>query len=410
VDLISEAYERGRRAKRDATATSILDTAATVGLGVGTVFWNLIFWRFIAPTTWVEMLLAVTFAAGYAIVLPMLLSLLAPSTPAGMALAETKHRTWGYAISVAATIFLCYHAFVVVRSWWASRPGMVETGQDLFLAIGTLIIFVVVPALSWVQTAPDRWVAEVVQAQQVKRLKAAQEANIMAARVQYARGLALLKRGLANATAAERAELAGTLIAMQRAENEAIGQIADQMRIITGVETGVPLLDDPHVEQQYHQLTTGLERLIAPINDVDYVDLPALQTPQPTAVDRRTDRAHPEPTANAAPLVRSTVAHQDAETADRERSDRERSAVRHGPPRSANAVPVSTAVDMAESREAYAAARGNLDGAWSRRDLQRVLSVEKTKAVDLINSWRSLGLVRDISNPAYHYTWTEEQP
>lgn len=274
MDLLAEAYDRGKAAKRNATATSILDVGATVGLFVGTVFWNNLFWLLIAPTGLVEMLLSVALAGGYALILPMLLSLLAPSTPAGMALAETRYKTWGHGIAVAAALYMSFHAFTVVWAWWRSRPAVVETGQDLYLAIGTLIIFIVVPALSWVQIAPDRWVAEIIQAQQVKRLKAAQQANIMAAQIQYARAMALLKRGLANATAEERGELAQTLIAMQRAENEAIYQVADQMRIVTGVDTGVKLLDDPEVERQYHALTETMEQLYTPINEVEYAALP----------------------------------------------------------------------------------------------------------------------------------------
>jgi hypothetical protein len=279
MDLLTEAYQRGRTARRHATAMSILDVGATVGIFVGCLFWNIIFWRLIAPGDVLEMLLSVSFAGAYAIVLPMLLSLLAPSTPAGMLLAETRWRTIGHAVALAATIFMGYHAFTIVLAWWQARPAIVQTGQDLWMTIGALIIFIVVPALSWVQIAPDRWVAEIVQAQQVKRLKAAQQANLMAAQIQYARAMALLKRGLANATAAERAELAGTLIAMQRAENEAIAQVADQMGIITGADTGVRLLDDPQIEQHYHQLTDHLERLIAPINDRDYDELPPLAAP-----------------------------------------------------------------------------------------------------------------------------------
>jgi hypothetical protein len=392
MDLLSDDRVQGWR--RKGTATSILDIGAQAGLLVGCVFWNNTFWVLIAPTGWVEIILSVALAAGYALILPMLLSLLAPSTAAGMALAETKYRTWGHAIAVGAAIFMSYHAFTVVWAWWRSRPAVVASEQDLFMAIGTLIIFIVVPALSWVQIAPDRWVAEVVQAQQVKRLKAAQQANLMAAQIQYARAMGQLKRGLANATAAERQELAGTLIAMQRAENEGVERVADQMRILTGIDTGVRLIDDPQVERQYHQLTAAMERLYSPINDADYVEPASAETPMPVRQRPRTDI---EPWNSAElPPPRSY-----AETDAHGSVHAEASTVRHGPPRTADDHP--TAVKL----RTYSAARRALSGAWSRADLEEALSIQKSKASDLIRMWRQDGLIDDITNPAHHYAWRE---
>lgn len=59
--------------------------------------------------------------------------------------------------------------------------------------------------------------------------------------------------------------MSGTIVALQRAENEAVGQIADQLAIITGIDTGVSLLDDPAIEQQYHDLADALRRVTTKI-------------------------------------------------------------------------------------------------------------------------------------------------
>jgi hypothetical protein len=367
--------------RRNKTAASILDVGAHLGLFVGVVFWNNFFWVLIAPTAMVEMLLSVAMSAGYALILPMLLSLLAPSTPAGMALAETKYKTWGHAIAVAAALFMVYHAFTVVWAWWKSRQIVLETGQDLFMAVGTLIIFVVVPALSWVQIAPDRWVAEVMQAQQVKRLKAAQEANLMAARIQYARAMALLKRGIANATVAERAELAGTFVAMYRAENEAIGKVADQMHILTGIDGGPSLIDDQQIQQRYHELTTSMERLIAPINDVDYVEEPATYSPPPPVA------AIPVAvqTASGRYPRAEVLAHQDASPA-------------LSPPPSAVSPPAASAASRGESRRYAAefravAATFPPPAIFGARDVAGTVGKSDRTARDMIAAWREAGWV-----------------
>lgn len=333
MDLLNDprAYRAQQAARRATTATSILDLAAWIGMFASVLFWNNFFFTLTAPAGIIDALLALAIAAGYAVVLPMLISLLAPSTPAGMALAETRWRTIGHVIAVAATVYMAVHAFYVLWAWWQSRPAVAQAGQDIFLAVGSLIIFVVVPALSWVQIAPDRWAAEVIQAQQVRRLRAAQQANIMAAQLQYARAMALLKRGLANATAAERQELAGTLVAMQRAENEAIVQVADSMRLLTGIDTGVRLLDDPQIEEHFHALTGQVERLFAPINEADYAELPpappARQAAPPAAAaaevrEYADARGWHQDAAPAPPPPAAAAAETDASAASRSDSRR----------------------------------------------------------------------------------------
>lgn len=254
-----------QQARRATTATSLLDVAAWVGMGASMIFWSIFFLTLVGPVTLVESLLSVALAGCYTVVLPMLISILAPGTPAGMLLAETRWKTFGHAIAVLATVYMVGHALFALWSWWASRPVVVAAGQDFFLALGSVVVLIIVPALSWVQMAPDRWVAEVIQARQVQRLRAAQQANLMLAQAQYARALALIRRGLANATAREVEEVSGTIVALQRAENEAVGQIADQLAIITGIDTGVSLLDDPAIEQQYHDLADALRRVTTKI-------------------------------------------------------------------------------------------------------------------------------------------------
>jgi hypothetical protein len=251
-------------------------------------------------------------------------------------------------------------------------------------------------------------VAEIHQAQQVKRLRAAQQANLMAARIQYARAMTLLKRGLANATAAERAELAGTLIAMQRAENEALTQIGDQMRIITGAESGVALLDDD-LSEVYHGLTHQLDRLIAPVADDHYVNVTPPRAPRATAATTAATAAtvglsnaprQPTPSqGTAAPAAPAAPA------------------VASGSPRQAAAAPPATghsgpqralaAATAGDAAATAAHARQHLTGVWNRADVERVCSVGRSKAGDLIRDWRAEGLIVDVTNPAHHYGWAD---
>ena len=370
------------------TASGILEMAALISLATSVCWWTLLFAALIEPAYWTDYALTVLMAASYSIVLPMLISLLAPSTPAGQLLAETKWRTIGHALAVASVLFLSYHAFSAIWAWWQTRPAAVAAGQDLFLAIGTLIVFLVVPALSWAQVAPDRWVAEVVQAQQVRRLRAAQAANVMAAQVQYARAMALLKRGLANATAAERAELAGTLVAMQRAENEAISQVADQLRIITGIDSGVTLLDDDRLLDQYDHLTGQLTGMIAPVAEADYVTLSPRATAAPTA-----DTA-PHATNDAPPVTTHSNALQRAAT-----TNDGHATVAHGD------TPRRT---VAHGGETYSdhqrAARAAVGATWTVKQISTTLAVSESQAREMVTAWYDAGQV-DKTNLRGHYTW-----
>jgi hypothetical protein len=304
---------RAQAARRATTATSILDVGAWVGLFAGMLFWSNFFWLILAPQTLPELALMLAMAAGYSLVLPMLLSTLVPSTPAGMLLQQTRWRTVGFFVTIAITGFLGYHALMILWGYWAERPTVAASGQALPMAIASLIIFVFVPALAWVQTAPDRWVAEVQAAMAVRKLKLAQEANLMVAKTQYLRAISLLRRGVANLSVAEHRELAGTLVMFQRAENEAIGTVIDSLEALTGVSTGVCLIDDVELEQAYTGITTQLGRLITQPNEAAYAE---------DAVDDYVELPRPAATgANAPPAsavavrgesVNGRGAHQDA--------------------------------------------------------------------------------------------------
>lgn len=312
---------------------TILDVGAWMGLMAGVVFWANFFVVMIQPVLLTDWLQTLVMAVGYAIVLPMLLSTLVPSTPAGMLLQQTRVRTAGFAVTIGATLFLCWHALNVLWAYWASKPNAADTGQDMALAIGSLIIFVLVPALAWVQAAPDRWVAEVQSAMAVRRLKMAHEANIMAAKTQYLRTISLLRRGVANLSAQEHAELAGGLVMFQRAENEAIGTIVDTLEAMTGISTGVNLIGDAELEDAYTGITRKLAGLIAEPNTADYVEatpVAAAEAPRP----RFPPSSEPW---DGAELPHAVSAHQDAvpatlpprrKTAEAEASAAQRGAAR----------------------------------------------------------------------------------
>lgn len=385
-----------QHARRAATGTSILDVGSWIALLAGGIFWFNFFWIIIVPAQIVEVALAVAMALAYALVLPILLSTLVPSTPAGMLLQQTKWRTFGFGATIVAVLYLSYHAFEVLLAWWSSRKAATDTGQELYLAIGSLIVFVLIPALAWVQAAPDRWVAEVQAAMAVRRLKLAQEANIMAMKTQYIRSISLLRRGVANLTVQEADELAGTLVAFQRAENEALGQVVDSLEVITGISTGVRLAEDDELSQAYTGITTKLRGLIAAPNVADYVEMPPatrVGIAGPPVWDGAESPAAETPHQNAPEPVEVRTAAATAARATVAQGDARRATVAHS-----GARPYG---------EHYDTARAALtERTWTVKQLAAVFNVSDSQAREMRAAWQEAGLV-DKTNLNGHYCWKE---
>lgn len=326
----------------------------------------------------------IVLALGCAVVLPALLAMITPLTPAGMLLQETRRSTWGFAVMIGAAGFLAYYAYQIVAAFW--QASLKDAALAPMQTVATLIIGVVVPALAFSWSSPLTWLTEVEQAHQVKRLKMAHDAELAAMKAAYMRAVDKLRVGLANLTAAERQEVAGVLIGMQRAQNDALTAIAGTFRTLAGAELAVPTTTDAHLVQRYEQLAGLLEGRVLEIYD-DRAD----------ATGRPDDT--PEVASPFVPAPRTTVPHQDAERSRPVASAPASVPVPQGPP--------GTATGRPSDREALTAARAGLSGAWTRSDLEQCLSCAKTTASDLIRAWRSAGLVVELTDPRHHYSWTE---
>lgn len=320
----------------------------------------------------------IVLALGCAIVLPALLAMITPLTPAGMMLQETRRSTWGFAVMIAAAGFLGWYSYQIVTAFWAA--SLKDPALAPMQSMATLIIAVVVPALAFSWSSPLAWLAEVQQAHQVKRLKMAHEAELASMKAAYMRAVDKLRVGLANLTMQERREVAGILIGMQRAQNDALNAISGTFRTLAGAELAVPTTTDAQLVSRYGELADMLEGRILPIYNA------------PDATADADDVAEVE--SPFVPSARSTVSHQDAERSTATATTVDRGAVRGGPQRTADAT-----VD-----EALAAARAALgSGAWQRRDVETALSCQKSKAVQLISAWKQSGLVVDVTDPKDHY-------
>lgn len=402
-------YEAARQMRRPST---ILDTVSLVGLTTFMIFWLNVTWSLFAPLTplSVQALYCFMLSLGMTVALPALLSALLPSTPAGMMLQRARWRTWGFAATLGGALFLLWFAWQVFDAWLYQFPNITRANVHTSLTIASLIIGVVIPTLSWVQIAPDRWLAEVVQAHKVRQLELMFQAQLDAMKAQFARNALLIQRGMANLSAGEAEELVASQEAIHRAINRTLVEIAQSIDVVTGRSTGVNLLPGEDITVLYDNLAAGLERA-----QIRMREIPAIAAPAPAdyvelapASDLSFVGNTLAPAGDLLDPPAPPVARPDAEMHDRAGAPVSAPALastaRHGPPRPASAPATGDEIDRAAK-----AARPHLPGAWTRSKLEAVLSVEKTKALDLIRAWKARGYVYDITRPANHYAWTQAE-
>ena len=344
-----------------------------------------------------RLLISVVLALGCAVVLPALLAIIVPFTPAGQLLQEIRRTTWGFLVMVGVTGYLLFYGFGLFQAYWYANLSPELVAADSYAAIRqtitTLIIGVVVPALAFSWSSPLAWAAEVQQAHQVKKLRLMHEAEIAMAKAAYFRAVDKLRVGLVNLSAGERAEVIGIMAGLQRSQNDTLQAIAGTFKTIAGAELAAPTLDDQTIVKCYDELAGLLESRV-----LDVVDVPAVEAPH----------APRELAAPATPFDRTAPERQTVAVAPPARSTATAPPVApQGPQGAARATIRAGTVDQEALSTAWMQLRS---GAWTRERLQQVLSCSKTKANQLIAQWTAAGYVVELTDARYHYTWTEHVP
>jgi hypothetical protein len=385
-----------RTARRATVGVSALGWIALLCLTAAVAFWLALFIDLLAPPQLLspQMIQALLTVIAFSLVLPLFWSMLLPSSPAGRLLQKQQWATPGYGAVVIAAIFLTYHAWRWSYAWWQAQPNVAESGEALMLAMTSLIAAVLLPALSWRVVTPEQWIAQIEQARHVKRLEHAMQMEEASMRAMYARAVSLLHADLTNLTIEQRRELAGILGTFARVQQQSLQAIARSWHDMYGVEAQLASIPDQQLLDGYQQVANLLaEGGEAMSSSVSYATrMQALAAPPATANERQRS---PQTEQRS----RTAVEPPDAKTNDRERMP-ERSMA--ASPRIANGANVSTANDI------LAAARRALGASvWTRADLERVLSIQKTKASEYVKAWREAGALYDINDPAYHYQFRE---
>src|SRR4051812_6707944 len=270
---MEELYRSARRASSGRTALSIL---AGVFLAASLLFWGVLHWTvFVSPHGGIpQIAVALVMTVIYAFALPLLLSMLVPTTPAGQMLQKTQWKTVGFPVIIASAVFLAWHARNLMVLWFAGQPNIAESQQEAAYTLAALIGFVVIPALAWVQVTPERWLQEIQQAHLVKKLEEEQrgELAIIKARLLWAEQKAAI--GYARLLPAEQKEVRDTLRGLlmgiadtQRGIARTMGIQAELERTIMGDTDIADTLD--YVEQQLEKPARLIERNLSFLDEQD---------------------------------------------------------------------------------------------------------------------------------------------
>lgn len=373
---------RYRQIKRATVARSALDVIALIFLCCGFAFWGVAFWQLLSPSALLSLLSiqAAVLALVYSLAAPLLLSMLVPTTPAGQLLQKTQWRTLGFPVIVGCALFLTYQCFTLIGAWLSVQGGidpasgrftLEATGLVTPLAISMTIAFVIIPALAWVQLTPERWLQQIQQAHQVKKLEMQQRGEMAILKASLLRAERLAVIGWAKILPLEREEVFHTIRGLMLAQGDAQRDIVRTLGMSAELEREI--MDDQEVAEHLDYVAQHLNVL---------PDAPRAIP----AADPRDIQGSQQDAAPVAPPPRPAMAGIAA------------------PPQSA-AVSGSQPQYAAE----YQAARLKLSGTWSSAALGEVIDKSPRSALDRIYAWQRAGLVATEKDGKGAYYFTERE-
>jgi len=221
------------------SAKGLLAILALVAMGGSAVYW----WGVQSQLT-DNTVVAVAFTAILVLAPPSLTSFLIPWSPGGMLLQKINARTWGYAVIIAAALYLLYYSFEIQYSWWASQPTVASTGLVLQQVIIGIIGFILIPALLWTPVTSEELVEQVRQAHLVRRYELQTQADIAILRATLLRAQEKALIGFANLTVQEKEELASVMRGLVRGIDTTLRDIGESVKTVSGAAVPFGSLED----------------------------------------------------------------------------------------------------------------------------------------------------------------------
>lgn len=190
----------------------------------------------------------VIISAVYTLVLPLLLSMAVPNSPAGHLLQKQTWAVPGQVMVVCLATMLVFVAVRVFMLWLTAQPGIRETGMFYPALLAMVAGGICVPAISWAVMTPEQLIALYEQARIVKQLEYQAQLEDLKQKAMHARFSAIINSDMSAMTIerfGQHVEEMTTLLATgARQEAQRYRALAHTFRQIYGVELATA--DDEH--------------------------------------------------------------------------------------------------------------------------------------------------------------------
>ncbi len=147
-------------------------------LAASLLFWGVLYFTLIAPPLpqiAPQTFVALAMTVMSALIIPLRWSMLVPTTPAGQLLQKTQWGTIGFWVILGAALYMTWYARNWIGVWWYSQQAVRENGLDNMVTIFCLIGFILIPSLAWTVVTPERWLIQIHQAREVRKIERMQQ-------------------------------------------------------------------------------------------------------------------------------------------------------------------------------------------------------------------------------------------
>lgn len=369
-----------RRLQRATVARSALDVIALIFLACAFAFWGVAFWQLLDPPNLLSLLSiqAVVLSLVYSLATPLLWSMLVPTTPAGQMLQRTQWRTVGFYAIIGAALFLTYQAAWMLEAWLYAQPAVAEAGIQRGLAFSLAIAFILCPALAWVQLTPERWLQQIQQAHQVKKLEMQQRGEIAIIRATLLKAEQRALVGYANLLPQEKEEVFHTIRGLILGINDQQRAISRTLGISSELERD--MMGDADIADALDSVKLAIDQA-----EIRTPDAPPTQLSETRALAHSPDRTN-------GPSERQMSSVSPVATPDMSRhhvgQDR-------------------TVSDDIGDDDTLSLALRELSPGWTSKELAALIRKDQRTAQRKIAKWLDARWVRDCGDGRYDFTITK---
>jgi hypothetical protein len=392
---------RYQQARRAATGTNVLGVVMLGFLGGYGYWWYGIWASVFVPVLFSpQWTITILIAIVYTIVLPLFISMVFPNSPAGRLL---QKQTWAVPGQILVAVTACLLAGVAIRVfavWLTVQPGVVETGMFYPALLAMITGAIVLPAITWTMTTPEKLIALYRQARIARQLDQQAQLEDLKFKALHARFVAIANSDMRKLTlekfGAYCEEMTAILATGAREEQRRYRSLADTFAVIHNFElsTSDPEEVDQEILSQYrdvNRLLTGTADSV--IEVADYAESLSLREVNPAHVDSRLEPSIPR----AAPREAAHVA-----------------AAAHVDSRLEPSIPRVAAGTTRHQVAPYGIeyARAAWDSfkrrPWTVKQLAGALQVSETAAKDLKDHWLRDAIIREANLGRWCFTYESE--